>query len=248
LWHGDLEDEMRAELRHAIRLHIDKSATGRNGQDMELFQLRWRRLLEGRSSRQATVLEVPCGSANDYRHFHSYGLARHMNYTGVDLCQTNICNARAMFPNTTFEHGNVFDLEPFGSHDYVFVADLFEHLSCEGIEAAVSQVVAAATKGIVVNFFAMSRRLHRHVYRTIPDRHYYWNTLSLSVMMRLFAATGMQVTPIVLSDYVPPIGDLTHYSHRVTFIVTKTTPGTARRHLSQGSEHLHAQSRPPTGA
>jgi SAM-dependent methyltransferase len=223
LWPRQLEDLMRDELRHAVRAHVGDSGSTAARRSLDTVRERWRDLLQDRPSRPVTVLEVPCGSANDYRYFDSYGLAGHLAYTGVDLCRTNIVNARAMFPNVAFEHGNAFALDSFGRHDYVFVADLFEHLSFRGIEAAVTQVVAAATKGVVVNFFEMSPVLRHHVYRPIPERHYFWHTLSLSVMKRLFTMRGMRVNAIVLSDYLDPIGNFAHYDHRVTFIATRET-------------------------
>jgi len=42
-----------------------------------------------------SVLEPACGSANDYRFLHAYGLARLVSYTGFDLCAKNIENACA---------------------------------------------------------------------------------------------------------------------------------------------------------
>src|ERR1019366_10798263 len=77
-----------------------------------------------------SVFEPACGSANDYRFLHAYGLARLVSYMGFDLCAKNIENARALFPGISFAVGNVFEIAaPDKAFDLCFVHDLFEHLS-----------------------------------------------------------------------------------------------------------------------
>src|SRR5256885_9624729 len=72
----------------------------------QTFQRIWRSVLSA-CSREArgpfTVLEPAAGSANEYRFLDSYGIAPFLNYTGFDLCEKNVVNARALFPENKFE-------------------------------------------------------------------------------------------------------------------------------------------------
>ena len=53
-----------------------------------------------------SVLEAACGSANDYRFIEAFGLARLLDYTGFDLCEKNIFNAKQLFPMAQFNVDN----------------------------------------------------------------------------------------------------------------------------------------------
>ena len=123
------------------------------------------------------MLEPACGSANDYRFLHAYGLARLVRYTGFDLCAKNIENARALFPDVSFAVGNVFEIAaPDKAFDLCFVHDLFEHLSLEGMQAAVKEVCRVTRQGLCVGFFNMDE-IRDHQVRPVDD--YHWNRLSM---------------------------------------------------------------------
>jgi SAM-dependent methyltransferase len=134
------------------------------------------------------VLEPACGSANDYRFLRAFGLARLLDYTGFDLCESNVRNARALFPDARFEVGNVFEVG-FGprSFDVCFVHDLFEHLSIEGLQAAVAEICRVARVGICAGFFNMDETAEHEVR---PVEQYHWNKLSMGRTKRLFAEHG----------------------------------------------------------
>ncbi len=94
--------------------------------------------MRGETPRPIRVLEPACGSANDYRFLHQFGLARVIRYTGFDLCDKNVGNARSLFPETEIGVGNVLEIGfPNHAFDLCFVHDLFEHLSPEAVEQAV---------------------------------------------------------------------------------------------------------------
>ena len=102
------------------------------------------------------VLEPACGSANDYRFFQGCGLARHIDYLGLDLCAKNVENARALFPSARFETGNVFEIGAAdASYELCIAHDLFEHLSIAGLERAVSEVCRVTRSGLCAHFFQM---------------------------------------------------------------------------------------------
>ena len=93
----------------------------------------------------ARLLEPACGSANDYRYLAAFGIAGLLDYTGFDLCEKNVANARALFPRTRFEVGNVFEIAAADqAFALCFVHDLLEHLSPAGLERAVEELCRRA--------------------------------------------------------------------------------------------------------
>ena len=76
------------------------------------FEALWRERLRAGVAPRASVLEIACGSANDFRYFERYGLARFLDYTGADLCPANIANARRRCPGGVFLEADALAL-PF---------------------------------------------------------------------------------------------------------------------------------------
>ena len=147
-----------------------------------------------------SLIEPACGSANDYRFLHCYGLARRLAYTGFDLSGTNIENARALFPSVSFECGNVFEISaPPKAFDLCVVHDLFEHLSLSGLEQAVREVCRVTRRGICIGFFQMDE-VPEHIVR--PRDDYYWNLLSLARMRELFAGQGFLGQAIHIGSFL----------------------------------------------
>lgn len=137
---------------------------------------RWRTALEGRTAAPLSVLELACGSANDYRTFVECGLARFLDYRGIDLTPKNISNARRRFPGVAFEVGDIRHVEaPDRSFDYVIAADIFEHLSPEAREEALDESTRLARRGLALTFFNMAEIPEHEIN---PRRVYYWNRLS----------------------------------------------------------------------
>jgi len=147
-----------------------------------------------------SVLEPACGSANDYRYLCLYGIAQWLEYTGLDLCPKNIQNARALFPQTRFELGNVFELTAGDkTFDHCFVHDLFEHLSLEGLAAAVHEICRVTRLGICAGFFSMDETPD-HIVRPVED--YHWNTLSLPRVKELFASHGFAAQVVHVGTFL----------------------------------------------
>lgn len=149
---------------------------------------------------RVSLIEPACGSANDYRFLAATGLARFVDYTGVDLCAANVANARARFPGTRFEEGNVFALPAADrTFDYAWVHDLFEHLSPDGFEAAVAEVCRVTRRGLCLGFFQMDE-IGEHVVRPVED--YHLNTLSLTRTLEQFARHGFVGQALHLGTFV----------------------------------------------
>ena len=195
---------------------------------LETFRKLWHKALRAErsphqrskpSSQLLSVLEPACGSANDYRFLHAYGLARLVNYTGLDLCARNIENACALFPGVSFRVGNVFEIAaPDKAFDFCFVHDLFEHLSPEGLQAAVKEVCRVTRRGLCVGFFNMDE-IRDHQVR--PVEEYHWNLLSMARMRELFAGWGFAAQVVHIGTFLrQQIGcEQTHNPNAYTFLL-----------------------------
>lgn len=177
-----------------------------------------------RPAGRLSALEAACGSANDFRFLHRYGIARHLDYTGFDLCARNIANARAMFPGVDFEEGNVFDIAaPDAAFEVCFVHDLFEHLSPEGFEAAVKELCRVTRRGLCLGFFNMDEIPED---RIRPLDEYHWNTLSMARARALFAAHGFAAQVIHVGTFLRrSVGcEWTHNPNAYTFFLERERP------------------------
>ena len=119
-----------------------------------VFARIWNDVLTNKKSQSISVIEPACGSANDYRFLDAFGVSRFIDYKGFDLCEKNIHNAGMMFPEIDFEIGNILGISAEdNAFDYCFVHDLFEHLSLEAMESAISEICRVTRHGICMNFF-----------------------------------------------------------------------------------------------
>ena len=161
----------------------------------------WRSALEQESpSARISLLEPACGSANDYRFLEACGLTLRVDYTGFDLCEKNLANARELFPEARFQTGNVFEIAaPDQAFELCFVHDLLEHLSPAGLQRAVQELCRVTRHGLCVHFFQMDE-MPEHIVRSVGD--YHLNTLSLAKTESLFAQNGFAVQPLHIGSYL----------------------------------------------
>jgi ubiquinone/menaquinone biosynthesis C-methylase UbiE len=189
---------------------------------LNTFQHLWAVIFQRESVPPVSVLEPACGSANDYRFLESYGLARFLEYTGFDLCLKNVDNARRMFPQARFEVGNVFELPwPNTSFDYCFIHDLFEHLSPEGVEAALAELCRVTRQGISIGFFNL-HEADEHIIRSLDE--YHWNTLSVALLRQSLERRGFTVQIVHLDTFLRwRFGcDQTHNKNAYTFLAERS--------------------------
>jgi ubiquinone/menaquinone biosynthesis C-methylase UbiE len=159
--------------RQAAVLRVDEAIADRELTYVEL----WREALSAaKTDAPLRVIELACGSANDYRAFVESGLAGHLDYRGLDLTVKNIENAGRRFPGVAFEVGDVRDVKhPDGAFDYVIASDVFEHLSLDDMERALDEAMRLATRGMALTFFNMSESAE---HEDRPTKLYHWNRLS----------------------------------------------------------------------
>lgn len=184
-----LNSEKRADVLRVSEVISDWEDT---------YEKRWAETLEECKADPIKVIEFACGSANDYRYFDSYGVARFLDYTGVDLNDNNIANAGRRFPGVDFQVQSILDL-PFEdrSFEYVVANDIFEHLSLDAMEQAMHQATRLASKGIAITFFSMDD-IPEHDVR--PVRNYHWNVLSVPKIKELLESEFGPVEVIRIRD------------------------------------------------
>lgn len=191
-----LDDEKRAKVAEVVE-------SIRPWQDE--FEKKWADELAGRTPAQRlSVLEFACGSANDYRFYDRYGIAQYLDYTGVDLNDKNVANAKRRYPEVDFQVQNVLSL-PFEdrSYDYVQIFALLEHMSLAAMEKTVSEACRIADKGLVIDFFSLRERPD-NVER--PVRSYFWNILSRSEMQGMIEekfgpVETLRIRDMMVADY-----------------------------------------------
>jgi ubiquinone/menaquinone biosynthesis C-methylase UbiE len=200
------EDLMREELTHAAelnnairlrakelgvpltatmnreRLAVVRSAMEVIADRVDMFADRWRAALASEQAPPLRVIEFACGSANDYRSFADYGIARFLDYTGIDLNETNIANAKHRFPDVDFRVASILSLaEPDASVDYVIGFDILEHLSLQAMDTVLTAAVRMARRGLYFAFFRMDEQAE---HQEQPRGQYHYNLLSAPVMRR----------------------------------------------------------------
>jgi SAM-dependent methyltransferase len=148
----------------------------------------WARGLCDRDAGPLQVLELGCGSANHYRFLDSYGIARFLDYTGMDPHPVAIDNARNRHPNVRFEVGDVRDLPyPDRSVDVVVAADLFAYLPLADLGRALHETLRVARRRAVINFVRMAD-LPEH--RERRKRNGFCNVLSAPMVAALLEEYG----------------------------------------------------------
>jgi hypothetical protein len=160
----------------------------------------WHALLGDLRRTSISVVEPACGSANDYRFLHRFGIAALLDYVGFDLCVKNVANAAAMFPEIRFEVDNVLRINaPSDAFDYCIVHDLFEHLSPAALEAGIAEVCRVTRRGICVGFFNMSDDPD-HVVQRVHD--YHRSRLSAGRVEAAFSRYGCAVDVIHIHTFL----------------------------------------------
>ncbi len=159
--------------------------------------------------RPLRVLELACGSANDYRYFPLCGLARHLDFSGLDLCVANIDNARRQFPNVDFRVGNALGLPyPEATFAVAFVHDLFEHLSLEGLERALDELGRVTREALCLGFFRVHEGPEHQVQ---PVDEYHLNGLSLHRLREGLGARGFRTQAIHLGTFLRELFGVSGY-------------------------------------
>lgn len=246
LFGAEFEEQMAAELRLAVELNdalrLESVRTGvpihasfdagRQARIRELsrviagreleFQERWRASLAGRTAPRLSVLELACGSANDYRAFADFGIAPFLDYLGIDLNPKNVANARRHFPAVRFEVGDAMDTKQAdSSFDVVIASDLFEHLPIPFAASVLTEAMRVARNAVVLSFFNMAE-IPEHADR--PVAAYHWNLLSRARYEEALGAFG-SVTVIPIAAWLARDFGYTHtHNQRAYTMIAERRP------------------------
>ena len=190
-------------LEDLLNRPAHESETPVDCQTIETFVRLWRSMLSPLSqeiSERLSVLEPASGSANEYRFLHAYGLTPLIDYSGFDLCEKNVVNARKHFPDARFNEGNVFEIKAADkSFDLCFLHDLLEHLSVEGMQRAIAELCRITRQSISIGFFQMHEG-PEHIIRHVDE--YHWNTLSMERVRTLFQEQGFDTQVIHIASFL----------------------------------------------
>lgn len=205
-------------VKHANVKVVDAAIEGRDSEFID----RWQTAFTERQAVSVSILEFACGSANDYRDIEESGLARFLDYRGIDLTAKNIANARRRFPGVDFKVGDVTSLRyPDDSFDYVIAADLFEHLSIDDMGRALGQAARLARCAVALTFFSMSD-IPAHVVRM--KGAYYWNRLSRSQVEDELRARFPSVTATPIAAWLAEQYGYRHSYNRNAWTIVAERP------------------------
>jgi len=179
-------------------------------EQLPVFGQRWREALAAQKAAPLRVIEFACGSANDYRAMADYGIARFLNYSGIDLNEKNIKNAKRRFPDVDFRVGSILSLqEKKRSADYVIGFDILEHLSLQGMDIALKSAERLARLGIYFAFFRMDEVPEHEEH---PRGNYHYNLLSVDRMREYMERRYRSVQLIHIAQMFEDDYDY-HYSY-----------------------------------
>jgi SAM-dependent methyltransferase len=181
------------------------------------FESLWRERLASAKTPRPTLLEAACGSANDFRYFTRYGLDTLIDYTGVDICATNIANARRRCPSGTFLEADALSLPfPDRSFDFFCVFDLFEHLSLAAFHRALNEAVRVTRRKLWLSFFQLEDR-PEHL--EVPSPPYYLNILGTGQTLEELSRLGCDATVIDIPvEWSRKFPGYQHYNPRARII------------------------------
>ncbi len=210
----------KRDIPDYIAQALTRSASGENSYlpdgALSTFEHIWGRELSFHGeAKSISVLEPACGSANDYRYLHSFGVSKFLDYTGFDICAKNIANARRRFPTVDFEVGNVLDIPADDkSYDYLFVHDIFEHLSPAAVDIALAEICRVTRKEACLSFFNMAD-IDEHVVE--PAGLYYWNTLSVKKVRRVLMDSACDIDVVHIDTFLRDNYDCDDYHNKEAY-------------------------------
>ncbi len=165
---------------------------------MNTFSEFWSTQLSDLASGKPKVLEIACGSGNDYKAIRDSGLGAHIAYSGLDICEKNISNAQRLYPNVDFFESSVLNSGlPDNSYDYIYMHDILGHLSPAGMEIAIKEIMRIVRKEAWVHCFNVA---DIGFHETRPFDSYFRNRLSISQFTASFEQAGASVEAVSVSD------------------------------------------------
>jgi len=208
-----------------IYMPLDQSHSYLSESALNTFMMLWSSQLAGLRADRITVIEIACGSGNDYKAIRDFGLAAHISYSGFDISWKNVHNAKALFPGVNFFEASVLDFAlPDSAFDYAFVHDLLGHLSPDGMELALAEIMRIVRKEAWIHCYNAAD-IKCHEIR--PFDLYFRNRLSIPKFVRSLEKCGASVDVIDISTMLnQKFGFVPDYTtSSVSFIARKKASG-----------------------
>ena len=200
---------------------------------LDTFMEFWRSHLPDCNQPRPSILEVACGSANDYRFLCASGISDHINYEGIDISEKNVANALRRHPEARFVQGSILSSGiADASFDYVFAHDLIEHLSPSAMDRAVEEMARMSRREVWIHLFRATEDCDHII---APEPPYHWNTISTSLLSRQFSANGFDTEVLFVGKWLSgkfSIGE--HYNPRAATLI-------ASRQVVRQYHHLRPQ-------
>lgn len=191
------------------------------------FETVWKDFLRGRPFERCRLVELGCGSANDYRMWAACGMASLLDYTGIDVSTVNIGNAQRRFPQTRFLVDDLCAIEAGDQSFEVTVAfDVYEHLSPSSLSAALSESLRVTREECWISLFNAAEIPH-HVFKEVED--YHWNLLSLPLLAEEVRAAGFDVEVYSVPEILESrFEGYRHYNREARILAATRRPAGAK--------------------
>jgi len=164
---------------------------------LNTFMRLWSSQLADLRADRITVIEIACGSGNDYKAIRDFGLADHISYSGFDICLKNVRNAQVLFPGVNFFEASILDSGlPDNAFDYAFVHDLLGHLSPDGMELALTEIMRIVRKESWIHCYNAADIKSHEIH---PFNLYFRNRLSIPKFVESLEKCGASVEVIDIS-------------------------------------------------
>lgn len=187
------------------------------------FESLWKEWIRSRNTEPFKMLELGCGSANDYRFFDSYGLTDLFEYSGIDVSEANVRNAKKRFPDVQFRIGDACAIRATDqTFDVTLAFDLYEHLSADALTLALSESLRVTKDELWVSLFNAAD-ISFHQIRPVDD--YHWNLLSLSELQRDIDTQGFDVEIISIPQQLESrFEGYRHYNQEAHILIASRRP------------------------
>jgi SAM-dependent methyltransferase len=194
---------------------------------LDKFMTIWNEQLPDMPAASLSVLEAACGSANDYRFISRCGLARFLDYTGIDIAPRNIANARSRHPDANVLVRSILTTDfADDSYDSLFCHDLLEHLSPGAMERALAEMFRIARRDMIFHFFNGKWSGDHEV---IPVGSYHRNRLSMEEIAAFLERLGARVTCLEMAQWLRERIDGPGYHNPNAFsLIAEKTLGLAK--------------------
>lgn len=190
---------------------------------LNIFQNIWSNTLQDLESPGMDVLEIACGSGNDFQAIRNANIEPYISYSGLDISSKNISNARHKFPGVDFFEASILDSAiPDDSYDVVFAHDVIGHLSGEGMDRALGEIMRISRSEIWIHCF---NAVDIDQHEIIPYFQYHRNRISISQFAKTLEDGGFSVEVIKLPDMLKQKFDYVqdYVSTSVSFVANSLT-------------------------